>query len=130
VREREDANRTREAGHLDEIQGVVANILNSSRDEASLLANPFGVGFIDWLGRAGSPPILAEKHFRNTGEAYRSDDYCEAKPAPPGWSKRQETQAITQGNKSAKDEKWSCEAAMNATATGRVDQTRNAHDRE
>jgi hypothetical protein len=25
VREREDANRTREAGHLDEIQAVVAN---------------------------------------------------------------------------------------------------------
>jgi hypothetical protein len=73
---------------------------------------------------------LAEKHFRNTGEAYRSDDYCEAKPAPPGWSKRQETQAITQRNKSAKDEKWSCEAAMNATATGSVDQTRNAHDCE
>jgi hypothetical protein len=73
---------------------------------------------------------LAEKQFRNTGEAYRSDDYCEAKPAPPGWSKRQETKAITQRNKSAKDEKWSGEAAMNATATGSVDQTRNAHDRE
>jgi len=28
VREREDANRTREAGHLDEIQGVVANTQN------------------------------------------------------------------------------------------------------
>ena len=27
VREREDANRTREAGNLDEIQGVVANTL-------------------------------------------------------------------------------------------------------
>jgi hypothetical protein len=31
VREREDANRTREAGHLDEIQGVVANTLNGAR---------------------------------------------------------------------------------------------------
>ena len=29
VREREDANRTREAGHLDEIEGVVANTLKS-----------------------------------------------------------------------------------------------------
>ena len=28
VREREEANRTREAGHLDEIQGVVASTLN------------------------------------------------------------------------------------------------------
>src|SRR3984893_14364617 len=42
VREREDANRTREAGHLDEIQGVVANTLNLYRNGA--------VGFIDWLG--------------------------------------------------------------------------------
>jgi hypothetical protein len=41
VREREDANRTREAGHLDEIQGVVANALNLYRNGA--------VGFIDWL---------------------------------------------------------------------------------
>jgi hypothetical protein len=41
VREREDANRTREAGHLDEIQGAVANTLNLQRTGA--------VGFIDWL---------------------------------------------------------------------------------
>ena len=31
-------------------QGVVANRLSSFRNGASLLANPFGVGFIDWLG--------------------------------------------------------------------------------
>ena len=41
VREREDANRTREARHLDEIQGVVANTLKWHRNGASLLANPF-----------------------------------------------------------------------------------------
>jgi hypothetical protein len=41
VREREDANRTREAGHLDEIQGVVANTLTLHRAGV--------VGFIDWL---------------------------------------------------------------------------------
>jgi len=41
VREREDANRTREAGNLDEIQGVVANTLKLFRNGA--------VGFIDWL---------------------------------------------------------------------------------
>jgi hypothetical protein len=41
VRERADANRTREAGHLDEIQGVVANTLNLFRGGA--------VGFINWL---------------------------------------------------------------------------------
>src|SRR6266581_845290 len=41
VREREDANRTRVVGHLDEIQGVVANKLDLFRNGA--------VGFIDWL---------------------------------------------------------------------------------
>ncbi len=42
VRGREDVNRTREAGCLDEIQGVVANTLKLHRNGA--------VGFIDWLG--------------------------------------------------------------------------------
>src|SRR4029077_15523825 len=41
VRERQDANRTRVAWHLDEIQGVVASTLNLFRNGA--------VGFIDWL---------------------------------------------------------------------------------
>ncbi len=45
MREREEANRTRVAGHLDEIQGVVANTLNAFRNGA--------VGFIDWLGLPG-----------------------------------------------------------------------------
>ena len=49
VREREEGNRTREAGHLDEIQGVVANMLNTFRNGASVLANSFPVGFIDGL---------------------------------------------------------------------------------
>jgi hypothetical protein len=42
VRERQDANRTREAGHLDAIQGVVASTPGSYRNG--------DVGFIDWLG--------------------------------------------------------------------------------
>jgi hypothetical protein len=42
VCEREEANRTREAGHLDEIQGVVANTPKLFRQGA--------VGFIVWLG--------------------------------------------------------------------------------
>ena len=41
MREREDANRTREAGNRDEVEGVVANTLGSFRNGA--------VGFIDWL---------------------------------------------------------------------------------
>jgi hypothetical protein len=77
VREREEANGTREAGHLDKIQGVVANKLRLLPIGASPLANgangmsdiegkvareamsecgqrasfnPFGVGCIAWLG--------------------------------------------------------------------------------
>ncbi len=41
MREREDANRTREAGHLDEIQWSMAITLKLSRNGA--------VGFIVWL---------------------------------------------------------------------------------
>jgi hypothetical protein len=41
VREREDTNRTREAGNRDEVEGVVANTLDSFRGGA--------VGFIVWL---------------------------------------------------------------------------------
>jgi hypothetical protein len=89
------------------------------------------VGFIDRLGHAGSAPsISTQKQFRNPGQAYRSDDYSEAKPAPPGSSKWQEAEAITQGSKSAQNEKWSCEAAVNTTAPGSIDQTRNAHHHE
>jgi hypothetical protein len=42
VRERESANRTREAGNRDKVEGVVASTLNLHRNGA--------VGFIDWLG--------------------------------------------------------------------------------
>jgi hypothetical protein len=42
VREREEANRTRVAGRLDEIQGVVVIMVNLFRNVV--------VGFIDWLG--------------------------------------------------------------------------------
>jgi hypothetical protein len=41
VRERKDANRTREAGNRDEVEGVVANTRKLYRNGA--------VGFIDWL---------------------------------------------------------------------------------
>jgi hypothetical protein len=49
VREGGDTNRIRVAGNLDEIQGIVANTPSLFRHGASLLANSFGVGFIDWL---------------------------------------------------------------------------------
>jgi hypothetical protein len=51
VREREDANRTREAGNLDEIQGVVAISLKFFRQRAAKprVLRFTLVGFIDWL---------------------------------------------------------------------------------
>jgi hypothetical protein len=42
VREREDANRTREAGSRDEVEGVVASTLKLLCDGS--------VGFFEWLG--------------------------------------------------------------------------------
>ena len=41
MREREDENRTREAGNRDEVEDVVASMLDLFRNGA--------VGFIDWL---------------------------------------------------------------------------------
>jgi hypothetical protein len=65
VREREDANRTREAGHLDEIQGVVANTMDSFRNGA--------VGFIDWLGLR----LESEKKLRiNLSEVGITELWC------------------------------------------------------
>jgi hypothetical protein len=69
VRKRKDANRTREAGGLDEIQGVVANRLRLHCNGA--------VGFIDWLGlfatnhshRYSKDPILALLDADKTGTA-------------------------------------------------------------
>ena len=50
VRERTEANRTREAGQLDKIQGVVANTLNMHRKGAACRVASFTlVGFIDGL---------------------------------------------------------------------------------
>ena len=49
VHEPEEANRTREAGNRDEVEGAVANTLKVFRNGASLPPKVFGVGFIDWL---------------------------------------------------------------------------------
>ena len=51
MREREEANRTREAGHLDEIQGVVANTLDLFPNGAACRVFTFTlVRCIVWLG--------------------------------------------------------------------------------
>jgi hypothetical protein len=60
VREREDANRTREAGNRDEVEGVVANSLKLFRREV--------VGFIDWL----DPRAVKTLVFANEAIIFRS----------------------------------------------------------
>jgi hypothetical protein len=62
VRERKDANRTREAGHLDEIQGAVASTLNPFRGGA--------VGFIDWLDAALELWARRGRRFTLRGRGY------------------------------------------------------------
>ena len=61
MREREDENRTREAGNRDEVEGVVANTLDSFRNGA--------VGFIVWLDRllahSGSNSAKTSQKTRN-----------------------------------------------------------------
>jgi hypothetical protein len=122
VREREQANRTRKAGHLDEIQGVGANTLKLFRNGA--------VGFIDWLGCGAFSSIPTEKQLRNAAKTQGANDCSDADPLPPGWSKRQKPQAISDGGNGAKDEKWSRKEAVNTAASGSVEQTRYTHDRE
>jgi len=70
VRERQDANRTREAGHLDEIQGIVATVLDLFRNGTSLLAKVFGLGFID-LVRRNFMATLPEKRDDEEGNTYQ-----------------------------------------------------------
>jgi hypothetical protein len=67
VREREEANRTRVAGHLDEIQGVAANTLR-------LLSNG-AVGFIAWLGPRGCALLRVRGHALLMGLSDQNADY-------------------------------------------------------
>jgi hypothetical protein len=55
VREREDENGTKVVGHLDEIQGVIANHIK--------VAPSWVVGFIDWVGLMPNHKILISPRF-------------------------------------------------------------------
>ena len=67
VHEREEANRTREAGNRDEVEGVGANRRNSFRHGA--------VGFIDWLDGSTSPHKTPCRHY--AAEDTEQDHCCE-----------------------------------------------------
>ena len=88
------------------------------------------VVFIDWLGPGAFSPIPTEKQFRNATKAQRANDCSDADPLPPGRSKRQKPEAITEGSNSAEDEERPRKEAVNATAPVSVQKTRYAHDRE
>ena len=60
MRDREDANRTREAGHLDEIQGVVATTLNAFRNGDA--------GFIDGLNASATRAREEKSRIRRRSE--------------------------------------------------------------
>ena len=75
--QRTSFNHTRVAGHPDEIQRVVANTLDSFRNAASLLANSFGVGFIDWLGAE------EDKHTKLVPKSTINLCHCTQNPKPP-----------------------------------------------
>jgi hypothetical protein len=94
-------------------QCVVANTL-------SLFCNG-AVGFIDWLGCGAFSPVPTEKQLRNATKRQGANDCSGADPLPPGWSKRQEPEPITEGSNSAKNEKWPGKAAVNPSASGSVE---------
>ena len=75
-------------------------------------------------------PIAAENQLGNASECDPANDCYSANPIPSGRAKRQESDPISEGGNSAKNEKRPCEDAVNAGATGSVDQTCYTHERE
>src|SRR5215831_8168513 len=89
------------------------------------------VGFIDWLdGICFILPIAAKKEFWSAGEHDRANNCYDANPFPAGPAKRQKSKAISERGNSARNQKRSCEAAVNSATTRSVDQTRCTHERE
>jgi hypothetical protein len=94
----------------------MANTLKSHRNGV--------VGFIDRLGRVWSiSPIATENEFWNAGEGDTSNNCYGANPFPSERSKRQKSETVSKGSKSTKDEKRASEAAVDAAASGSVEQT-------
>jgi hypothetical protein len=89
------------------------------------------VGFIDWLDRVWSiSPIATENKFWNAGEDDTANNCYGANPFPSEWSKPKKSKPVSEGSKSPKDKKRASEAAVDAAATGSVDQTHYTHERE
>ena len=82
------------------------------------------VGFIVWLGRVWSISLIAtENQFWNASKGDTANNcYC-ANPFPSERSKRQKSKTVSKGSNSTKDEKRASEAAVDAPASGSVEQT-------
>ena len=86
MRERAAANRAREAGHLDEIQGPMANTLKFSRNGAARRVIVFTlVGFIVWLGLMGEIYRYIDTRLARCSEPPATDsvDGCFVWSSPP-----------------------------------------------
>jgi len=83
------------------------------------------------LARVSSiSPIAAENQLGNASERDPANNCYSANPIPSGRAKRQESDPISEGSNSAKNEKRPCEDAVNAATTGSVKQTHYTHERE
>jgi len=81
------------------------------------------VGFIAWLGRVWSiSPIATKNQFWNAGECDTANNRYGANPFPSGRSKRQKSKTVSKGSDSTKDEKRASEVAVDAAASGSVEQ--------
>ena len=84
------------------------------------VAGTTGVG----LGRVWSiSPIATENQFWNAGEGDTANNRYGANPFPSERSKRQKSKTVSKGSNSTKDEKRASEAAVDAAASGSVEQT-------
>jgi hypothetical protein len=86
-----------------------------------------------WLHRLGRvwsiSSIAAENQLRNTSKRDGTNNCYRANPLPAGWAERQESNSISERSNSAKNEKRPCEKAMNAAASGSVNQAHDTHER-
>jgi hypothetical protein len=82
-----------------------------------------------WLGSVWFiSPIMTENEFWNACEGDTANKCYGANPFPSGRSKRQKPKTVSEGSNSTKDEKRASEAAVDAAASGSVEQTQCAHD--
>ena len=87
------------------------------------------VGFIVWLGRVRSiSPIATQNQFWNAGEGDTANNCYDANPFPSERSKRQKSKTVAKGSNSTKDEKRASEAAVDASASGSIEQTQCPHN--